>query len=96
MKSYKEFSKSLKEGYDEEYDDMSIRELKIACYTSGKILEMLENGAELERWNLSKITLAADYLTAVYTFMQSNMDDESEYDDEPDYDSPFNRYDGNY
>ena len=96
MKSYKEFSKSLKEGYDEEYDDMSIRELKIACYTSGKILEMLENGAELERWNLSKITLAADYLTAVYTFMQSNMDDESEYDDEPDYDSPFNRFDGNY
>ncbi len=96
MKSYKELKNSLKEGYDEEHDDMSIRELKIACYTSGKILEMLENGAELERWNLSKITLAADYLTSVYTFMQSNMDDESEYDDEPDYDSPFNRYDGNY
>jgi hypothetical protein len=90
MKSYKEFSKSLKEGYDEEHDDMSIRELKIACYTSGKILEMLENGAELERWNLSKITLAADYLTSVYAFMQSNMDDE------PDYDSPFDQFDGNY
>jgi hypothetical protein len=92
MKRFNEFVKeNIKENY-EEYDDMSIRELKIACYTSQKILEMVENGGELERWNLSKITLAADYLTSVYTFMQSNMDTEQEYDDSG-YDSPF---DGNY
>jgi glycerophosphoryl diester phosphodiesterase len=52
-------------------DDMTVRELKIACYTSNKILEMINSGKKPERWNLSKITLASDYLTSVYTFMSS-------------------------
>lgn len=96
MKRFNEFIKeNLKEDY-EEYDDMSVRELRIACYASQKILEMVENGANLERWNQSKITLASDYLTAVYTYMQSTMDGQDEYDDEDSYDSPFDRFDGNY
>jgi hypothetical protein len=63
-----------------EEDDMTIRELKIACYTSGKILEMMMQGKAPERWNLSKITLAADYLTTVYTFMTSMDGNEPQYE----------------
>jgi hypothetical protein len=63
-----------------EEDDMTIRELKIACYTSGKILEMMMHGKAPERWNLSKITLAADYLTTVYTFMTSMDGNEPQYE----------------
>jgi hypothetical protein len=63
-----------------EHDDMTIRELKIACYTSTKILEMMMQGKTPERWNLSKITLAADYLTSVYTFMSSLEGDNMEYE----------------
>jgi hypothetical protein len=63
-----------------EEDDMTIRELKIACYTSGKILEMMAQGKSPERWNLSKITLAADYLTTVYTFMSSLDGNEPQYE----------------
>lgn len=54
-----------------EDDDMTIRELKIAAYAAHKILEMIAQGKQPERWNLSKITMAADYLTTVYTFMSS-------------------------
>lgn len=63
-----------------EHDEMTIRELKIACYTSGKILEMMMQGKSPERWNLSKITLAADYLTTVYTFMSSLEGNEPQYE----------------
>jgi len=62
---------------------MTIRELKITCYTSQKIIDMIENGEMPERWNLSKITLAADYLSSVYTFMQSNKDDSDMFFDYP-------------
>ena len=84
MKKFREFSKEVNESVDANYDDdMTIRELKIACYTSQKIIDMIENGQIPERWNLSKVTLAADYLSSVYTFMQSNKDDSDMFFDYP-------------
>ena len=84
MKKFREFYKEVNESVDANYDDdMTIRELKITCYTSQKIIDMIENGEMPERWNLSKITLAADYLSSVYTFMQSNKDDSDMFSDYP-------------
>jgi CO dehydrogenase/acetyl-CoA synthase alpha subunit len=90
MKTFKEIQKEIVECWNPEYDDMTLRELKIACYTSQKIMEMIENGTEVERWNLSKITLAADYLSSVYTFMKTNERED------PDMSSVDYEYPGDY
>ena len=71
-------------------DDMSVSELKIAVNAANGILEMLSEGKKLERWQISKIVLASDFLASVCTNMRADVhleeeeeEDESEEDDEP-------------
>jgi hypothetical protein len=96
MKTFKQIlseNNTINECWEQE-DDMTLRELKIACHASRKILEMVENGAELERWNISKITLAADYLNSVYSFMQSSHETSQVdyYSDDEEYVGPIGYY----
>lgn len=58
-------------------DEMTMKELKIACYSAQNILERLEDGAMIQRWQISAIVKAAEELASVYTSMSAD-----EYDDE--------------
>lgn len=53
-------------------DDMSVSELKIAINSANNVLEMLAEGKKLERWQVSKIVLASDYLSSVCTNMRAD------------------------
>lgn len=61
-------------------DDMSVSELKIAINSANNVLEMLAEGKKLERWQISKIVLASDYLSSVCTNMRADthLEDEEE------------------
>jgi hypothetical protein len=89
VKTFKEIIKEtvLNEG-GEMYpaDDMTMKELKIACYSAKKILDMLEDGAELQRWQISAIVKAKEELTSVYASMSVDEDeDDWDEEDEPEY-----------
>lgn len=65
-------------------DDMTMKELKIACYAAQNILDRLESGALIQRWQISAIVKAKEELASVYTSMSADEEgeDEDEYDDE--------------
>ena len=65
-------------------DDMTMKELKIACYAAQNILDRLESGALIQRWQISAIVKAKEELASVYTSMSAGEEgeDEDEYDDE--------------
>jgi hypothetical protein len=66
-------------------DEMTISELKIACYAANNILERLENGAMIQRWQISAIVKAKEELASVYTSISADemdMDDMDDMEDE--------------
>lgn len=90
MKSFKELTEELFTEGGEFYpaDEMTMKEIKIACYAAQNILERLQNGAPIMRWQISAIVKASEELASVYTSMsadevEDDMDDE--YDEEPMY-----------
>lgn len=91
MKSFKQLlEEKLNEGNDRyPADEMTMKELKIACYAAQNILDMLEDGALIQRWQISAIVKASEELSSVYTSIST---DEQDYygsdeweDDEPEY-----------
>jgi hypothetical protein len=90
MKTFKQLfeeKQQLIEGGERyEADEMTMKELKIACYAAQNILDRLEDGATIQRWQISAIVKASEELASVYTSMSA---DEEDYDDEYDeYESP--------
>jgi len=86
MKSFKEFN--VTEGHDRyPGDDMTQKELRIAINSASNILEMIDNGATIMRWQISAIVKASDELASVSTSMSADMDDcdMSDNSDEMDY-----------
>lgn len=81
MKTFKQtlLEKKLNENIDE-IREMAYTEVQIACDNAKRILQMMEGGIEPESWNYSKITMAADYLTSVYTSMRAKESENDEYD----------------
>jgi hypothetical protein len=63
-------------------DDMTQKELKIAINAAKNILDMLEDGEPLQRWQISAIVKASDELASVCTSMQADAeeDDDMPYD----------------
>lgn len=85
MKRFRELiEERLNEGsYGYPADDMTMKEVKVACYAAQKILDMMEDGATVQRWQISAIVKAAEELTSVYTSMSADQDEyEDEWDDE--------------
>lgn len=86
--------KQLNEGGDMyPADDMTMKELKIACYAAQNILERLEDGGMIQRWQISAIVKASEELASVYTSMSADEYDDEEDDEwensyEPDYEEP--------
>ncbi len=72
MKTFKELleEKVISENI-EEIQEMAYTDVQIACDNAKRIMEMMDEGVEPESWNYSKITMAADYLTSVYTAMRA-------------------------
>lgn len=81
MKTFKQLieEKQLSEGGDMyPADEMTMKELKIACYSAQNILERLEDGAMIQRWQISAIVKAAEELASVYTSMSADEFDDDE------------------
>jgi hypothetical protein len=67
-------------------DEMTMKELKIACYAAQNILDRLEDGAMLQRWQISAIVKAKEELASVYTSMSADEDEwEDDYEEKPMY-----------
>jgi hypothetical protein len=81
MKTFKELleEKVISENI-EEIQEMARTELQIACDNATRIMEMMDEGIEPESWHYKKISMAADYLTSVYTNMRA---EKSQMSDEP-------------
>jgi hypothetical protein len=94
MKTFRQLmeeSQKLNEGGERyEGDDMTMKELKIACYAAQNILDRLENGSMIQRWQISAIVKASEELASVYTSMSA--DDDEENDEYDEYDSPMRFY----
>lgn len=90
MKTFKQLIKEkLNEGADRyPADEMTLKELKIACYAAQNILDRLESGASIQRWQISAIVKAKEELASVYTSMSAD-DDEEMWDDEWEDEEPF-------
>lgn len=93
MKRFKELTEELFTEGGEMYpaDEMTMKEVKIACYAANNILDRLENGAMIQRWQISAIVKASEELASVYTSMsadevEDDMDDE--WEDEMDDEEP--------
>ena len=89
MKTYKELTEEIiSEGHNRyPGDDMTTKELKIAVNAAKNILDMLEDGASLQRWQISAIVVASDELASVCTSMRVDHEEEMEYDEmEMEYD----------
>lgn len=88
MKSFKRLTEELlNEGGGDSMpaDDMTISELKIACYAANNILDKLENGAMIQRWQISAIVKAKEELASVYTSISADeidSDEDDMWDDE--------------
>jgi len=78
MKSFKQIAEEVLNEGGEHYpaDDMTMSELKIACYAAQNILDKLEDGAMIQRWQISAIVKAKEELTAVYTSISADEQDE--------------------
>jgi hypothetical protein len=85
MKRFKDLKEEILSEGGEMYpaDEMTMKEIKIACYAARNILERLEDGAMIQRWQISAIVKASDELASVYTSMSA---DEGMEDDEDDMD----------
>ena len=87
MKRFKELTEELfNEGGGDMMpaDEMTMSELKIACFAANNILERLEGGAMIQRWQISAIVKAKEELASVYTSISADemdMDDMDAYDD---------------
>lgn len=90
MKSFKEtIRENLNEGQDRyPGDDMTQKELKIAINAAKNILDMIEDGSMLMRWQISAIVKASEELASVCTSMRADEEDE----EWSEYDSPFSMY----
>ena len=89
MKTYKELTEEIiSEGHNRyPGDDMTMKELKIAVNAAKNILDMLEDGASLQRWQISAIVVASDELASVCTSMRVDHEEEMENDEmEMEYD----------
>lgn len=71
--------KAITENLDE-IQEMAYTDVQIACDNAKRIMEMMDEGVEPESWNYSKITMAADYLTSVYTAMRAKGSETQSYD----------------
>jgi hypothetical protein len=84
MKSFKDIlqkSADLNEGHDEYVaDDMTIKELKIAINSAKNILDMIEDGAMIQRWQISAIVKASEELSSVCTSMRADEEEEEDHD----------------
>jgi len=89
MKSFKEFKKvGISEDSDYyEGDEMTMSELKIAINAANNIIDMLENGGSIQRWQISAIVKASDELASVCTNMRVDYEDQDDYEYD-EYDSP--------
>jgi hypothetical protein len=88
MKTFKELlSEKLNEGADlYPADEMTKKELKIAVNAAKNIIDMLEDGSPLMRWQISAIVKASEELASVCTSMRADEEDEDE--EYGEYDSP--------
>jgi hypothetical protein len=92
MKTYKQIIEEvLEEGHDRyPGDDMTQKELKIAINAAKNILDMIEDGSMLMRWQISAIVKASEELASVCTSMRADEEDDDE--EWGEYDSPFSMY----
>jgi hypothetical protein len=67
-------------------DEMTMKELKIACYAAQNILDRLEDGAMIQRWQISAVVKASEELASVYTSMSADEHDDDEMEDDMYYD----------
>jgi hypothetical protein len=91
MKTFRKLIETtyLNEGHDRyPGDDMTQKELKIAINSARNILEMLEDGASLMRWQISAIVKASDELASVCTSMRADEEDDDEWIEYDEYDMP--------
>jgi len=71
MKSFKQVLQETACESDDYGSEMTVRELQVALNAAQELIDMIEQGYPIERWNESKITLAADYLSSVSTYMKT-------------------------
>jgi hypothetical protein len=67
-------------------DDMTMKELEIACYAAQNIIDRLDAGAMIQRWQISAIVKASEELASVYTSMSAGEYDDGEMEDDMYYD----------
>ena len=73
--------KELLEGANEyPADEMTKKELQIACDAADDILNMLEDGMYLQRWQISAIVKASEELSSVQQSMSADYDEYEEED----------------
>lgn len=86
MKRFKDLKEELlSEGHDRyPGDEMTMKELRIAINSAKNIIDMIEDGATVMRWQISAIVKASEELASVYTSMSADEEDEWEddYEDE--------------
>lgn len=90
MKSFKQILEEnlLSEGsYEYPGDDMTMKELRIAINAAKNILDMIEDGSMVQRWQISAIVKASEELASVCTSMRADMEEyeEDDYEEEPMY-----------
>jgi hypothetical protein len=94
MKSYKQFANNLisedKDGYP--VDSMTMKELEIIINSANSMIEMLENGGTIQRWQISAVAVASKKLASIHASMSADYEnDDSEqmefdvYDESEDY-----------
>jgi hypothetical protein len=90
MKRFKELTEEILNEGGEMYpaDEMTMKEIKIACYAAQNILERLENGSMIQRWQISAIVKASEELASVYTSMSADEVDDEEWEDDMDDEEP--------
>lgn len=69
-------SASVKEEAEyDEWTEMTRSELKISINSAQEILKMMDDGVEVERWQISEITKASEALAAVFNNMNADKDE---------------------
>ena len=76
MKKFKQLTEELfNECSDYGADNMTIKELKIARNAAENILEMIEDGVSVQRWQISAIVKASEELASVCASMRAEEED---------------------
>lgn len=88
MKRFKDILREGQESYPA--DDMTLKELEIACYAANNIIKLLEEGAMLQRWQISAIVKASEELASVYNSIGAEQStyNSSGYEDDMNYEYP--------